>query len=127
MPLHPNLLPTLAGLVIGAAVLALAALGAAWRTTYRRQAVVAGLVVGALFGAILGSAIFDNPGAVAIGITVGLLVWILAAIGLAARHGFDPEARYARLVPRESIESIERTREFLVRQWERQKGRVLGR
>jgi hypothetical protein len=127
VPLHPNLLPTLAGLVIGAAILALVALAAAWRTTWRRQAVVAGLVLGALFGAILGSAIFDNPGAVAIGVTVGLLVWILAAIGLAARRGFDPEARYARLVPRESIDSIERTREFLVRQWERQKGRVLGR
>ena len=86
-----------------------------------------GLVVGALFGAILGSAVFDNPGAAAIAVTIGLLVWILAAVALAARRGFDPEARYARLVPRESIDSFERTREFLTQQWERQKGRVLGR
>jgi hypothetical protein len=127
IPLHPNLLPTLVGLVVGAAVLGLVALAAAWRTEWAAQAGVAGIAIGALFGAILGSAVFDNPGAVAISVTIGLLVWILAAFALAARRGFDPEARYARLVPRESIDSIERTREFLVRQWERQKGRVLGR
>jgi uncharacterized membrane protein YfcA len=108
-------------------VVALIGLAAAWRTVWRRQAVIAGLIVGALFGAILGSALFDNPGAAAIAITIGLLVWIIAAVGLAVRRGFDPEARYARLVPRESMESFEHTREFLVRQWERQKGRVFGR
>jgi hypothetical protein len=127
VPLHPNLLPTLVGLVVGAIVLGVIALSAAWRTTWRVQALAGGLVVGALFGAILGSAVFDNPGAAAIAVTIGLLVWILAAVALAARRGFDPEARYARLVPRESIDSFERTREFLTQQWERQKGRVLGR
>jgi hypothetical protein len=127
VPLHPNLLPTLVGLVVGAVVVALVGLAAAWRTAWRRQAVIGGLIVGALFGAILGSAVFDNPGAVAIALTIGLLVWIVAALALAARRGFDPETRYARLVPRESIASFEKTRDFLSRQWQRQKGRVLGR
>jgi hypothetical protein len=127
VPLHPNLLPTLVGLVVGAVVVGLIGLAAAWRTPYRLQAFIAGLVIGALFGAILGSAVFDNPGAAAIAVTIGLLVWIIATFALAARRGFDTEARYARLVPRESIDAFERTRTFLTQQWERQKGRVLGR
>ena len=127
IPLHPNLLPTLVGLVVGAIVVGLIGLFAARDTQWRSQALIAGLIIGALFGAILGSAIFDDPGAVAIGMTVGLLVWIVAAWALAARHGFDPERRYARLVPRESMAAFETTREFLARQWERQKGRALGR
>jgi hypothetical protein len=127
IPLHPNLLPTLVGLVVGAIIVGILALAAAWRSEWRRQASVAGLIVGALFGAILGSAVFDNPGAVAIGVTVGFIVWIASAIALAAGRGFDPEARYARLVPRESIESFQATRDFVTRQWERQKGRMLGR
>jgi MFS family permease len=120
-------LPTLVGLVVGAAVGAVIAAAAAWRTDWRVQASVAGVVAGAFFGAILGSALFDNPGAVAISIVVGLLTWIIGAVWLAARRGFDPESRYALLLPRESIAAFEKTREFVTRQWERQKGRMMGR
>jgi hypothetical protein len=58
---------------------------------------------------------------------VGLITWIVAGIALAARRGFDPEARYADLVPRESIAAFERTKDFIMEQWERQKNRMLGR
>jgi hypothetical protein len=46
---------------------------------------------------------------------------------LAARRGFDPEARYANLIPRESIAAFEKTRDFLTDQWEHQRNRMMGR
>ena len=60
-------------------------------------------------------------------VLVGLIAWIAVGVLLAARKGFDPEARYANLVPRESIASFRRTKEFLMEQFDRQKRRVLGR
>ena len=127
VPLHPNLLPTLVGLVVGALVLAVVALAAAWRSEWRAQAVAAGLLVGGFVGAILGSALFDNPGAVAIALMVGLVTWIAVAGWLAARRGFDPEARYADLVPRQTMAAFEQTRDFLDQQLQRQKRRMMGR
>ena len=60
-------------------------------------------------------------------IMVGLITWIVAGAILAARRGFDPEARYADLIPRESIAAFERTKDYMSEQWERQKDRMLGR
>ena len=51
----------------------------------------------------------------------------LLGVALAARNGFDPETRYAKLLPRESIAAFERSREFMEEQWQRQKGKVMGR
>ena len=131
IPLHPDLLPTLVGLVVGAAITALVLVLAGWRSGWRfgspAALIVGGILVGGILGSILGSAVFDNPGAVAISLTVGLVTWIVVGFALAARRGFDPEARYAALVPRESIAAFEGTREFLQQQWERQKGRLMGR
>jgi hypothetical protein len=113
--------------VVGAVVGAVIGAAAAWRSDWRLQASAAGIVAGAFFGAIFGSALFDNPGAVAVSIIVGLLSWIIAAVWLAARRGFDPESRYALLIPRESIASFEKTRDFVTEQLKRQKGRFMGR
>jgi len=88
---------------------------------------VLGLVLGGIVGAILGSITFDTKGALAIALTVGYIVAIAGALMLAARHGFDPERRYERLVPRESMAMAEETKRFLERQWRRQRRRVLGR
>jgi hypothetical protein len=60
-------------------------------------------------------------------ITIGFLTWIVAGIALAARAGFDPESRYANLIPRASIAAFESTKTFLLEQWQRQKDRMMGR
>jgi len=78
-------------------------------------------------GAILGSVTFDTKGALAIALTVGLGVAIAVSIMVAARRGFDAERRYERLVPRESIAMAEETKQYLERQWRRQRRRVVGR
>jgi hypothetical protein len=51
---------------------------------------------------------YDNPDGVAgLAVMVGLLTWIIVGLLLAYRRGFDPEARYAGLLPRESIAALE--------------------
>jgi hypothetical protein len=127
--LHPNLLPTLVGLVAGAVVVALVGGIVAWRMggASAGPLVLGGLVVGAVAGAILGSVEFDVPGAVAVSLALGLVTWMGVSAGLAARRGFDVEGRYAALVPRQTIASFEETRDFLMQQWERQKRRIMGR
>jgi hypothetical protein len=87
-----------------------------------------GLVLGGFAGALFASTRWDNPdGVVGLAIMLGLLTWIIVGLWLAYRRGFDPEARYASLVPRESIVAFERTRDFLEEQWQRQKDRMMGR
>lgn len=127
--LHPNLLPTLVGLVAGGLALGLLAIVGGWRAgaTSVGPLALGGLVIGAGLGAILGSVEFDLRGAVAISLVIGLLTWVALAAGLATRRGFDVEARYAALVPRETMAGFEETREFLMRQWQRQKRRIVGR
>jgi hypothetical protein len=86
-----------------------------------------GLAVGAILGAILGSVTFDWKGAIAVALTIGLVTWLAVTGLLAVRRGFDPEQRYARLVPRESIAAFEESRSFVQQQMRRQRGRMLGR
>jgi hypothetical protein len=132
LPFGDAWLVTLAGLVIvGLAGLAIAAI-VGWRSALRGRELVgvaiAGLALGGLTGAIWFSTRYQAPdGVLGLVITVGLLTWIIAGVVLAARAGFDPEGRYADLIPRESIAAFERTRDFMGEQWERQKNRMLGR
>jgi hypothetical protein len=78
-------------------------------------------------GAILASVTFDTKGALAVALTIGLAAWIGVTALVAVRTGFDPEGRYEAMVPRESIAMAQDTKEFLMRQLRRQRGKVLGR
>ncbi len=132
LPFGDEWLTTLVGIAAGAAVLAVVAFIGGWRAQQRGRALVglvgAAAVVGGLVGGIYLSTRYDAPdGVLGLAIMVGLITWIVAGLLLANRRGFDPEARYANLVPRESIAAFERSREFLKEQLARQKGRILGR
>jgi hypothetical protein len=126
-----NLLATLSGVVIGALVLAIVAALVAWRQRLRGSRLagvtLAAAVAGAFIGAIVASSLWSYAGAAAIGVTIGLLTWMGVGGWLAYRHGFDPETRYADLVPRQSIASFETSRDFLKGQLKRQKDRMMGR
>jgi hypothetical protein len=132
IPLHPHLLPTVVGFVVGAAILAVAALIAGWRSDWKYGSplvmTIIGIGLGGFVGMLFASTVYDNPnGVVGLGIMVGLIVWISVGAWLASRRGFDPEARYESLVPRESMASFETTRTFMEQQMERQKKRFMGR
>jgi len=132
LPFGPEWVATLTGLVVGAIIGAIAALLAGWRLHWRFGSPVllsvVGLAVGGFIGAIYASTRYEAPdGVIGFAIMIGLLTWIIAGLALAARRGFDPEARYANIMPRESIASFEKTRDFLMEQLDKQKGRMMGR
>lgn len=127
LDIEPAFLPTLVGLVAGALVLGLGCLVIGLRRGGAVGLVVLGLALGAIVGAILGSVTFDTKGALAVALTIGLIVWIGVTALVAVRTGFDPEARYEAMVPRESMAMARDTKAFLQRQWRRQRGKVLGR
>ncbi len=132
LPFGAEWVTTLVGLTVGAAILAIAAGIAAWRGQQRGRSllgvIVAAGLVGGFVGAIYASTRYDAAdGVLGLAITVGLITWIATGLLLARRKGFDTEARYANLVPRESISSFKSTKGFLMELWERQKGRILGR
>jgi len=129
--LERNFMAMLVGIVVGGVVVAIGALIAGWRNEWSFGSPVAlligGFVIGAFFGAILGPVFWGFRVAGAIALMVGLLTWMIAGVLLAYRRGFDPESRYANLIPRESIAAFEKTRDFMEEQWERQKGKMMGR
>jgi hypothetical protein len=125
--IEPAFLPTLVGLVAGMIVFGLPALIVGLRQGSALRLLIVGLVLGAAIGAILGSVTFDTKGALAIALAIGLATWSAVTALVAVRTGFDPEARYEDLVPRESMAMAQETKAFLMRQWRRQRGRVLGR
>lgn len=132
LPFGPEWITTLVGLVVGAMIGGLVALIAVWRMDRGARSsvpvVLLGLLVGGLVGAIYASTRYDAPdGVIGLAIMIGLLAWIIAGLALAARRGFDTEARYARLVPRESMAEFELTRDFVLEQWHKQKDRMMGR
>jgi hypothetical protein len=124
--------PTLVGLVVGGVITAVVALVLGWRARWSFGSpfvvTIAGFAVGGFVGAILASTRYDNPDGVAgLAVMVGLLTWIIVGLLLAYRRGFDPEARYAGLLPRESIAAFEGSRDFVRAQWTRQKRTMTGR
>jgi hypothetical protein len=125
--LEPALLPTLVGLVAGALIVGLAMFIVGLRMGDAFRMLLAGAILGGMAGAILGSVEFDWSGAVAVALTFGLVAWLVATVFLAMQRGFDPATRYDPLVPRESIAALEGTKGFLVKQWERQRRKVMGR
>ncbi|MEX1295455.1 MAG: hypothetical protein AB1Z67_04705 [Candidatus Limnocylindrales bacterium] len=132
LPFGDAWLVTLGGLVVVGLVGLVVAAIAGWRAELRGQALVAlsvvGFVLGGLVGAVWFSTRYEAPdGVLGLAVTVGFLTWIIAGAVLAARGGFDPEARYADLIPRESIAAFGRTKDLMTEQWERQKNRMLGR
>jgi len=132
LPFGQAWLVTLSGLVIGGAIVLLIGLVGGWRAGLRGGTLaglgVASFLAGGLVGAIWTSTRYDAPdGVLGLSVTVGLVTWLVAGAILASRRGFDPEARYANLVPRESMSAFEGTKAFLLDQWERQKNRMMGR
>ena len=127
LALDPASLPTLIAMLFGAVVLGVALWLVGLRVGRALRLLVVGLLVGGLVGAILGSVTFDWQGAVAVALTFGLVTWLAVTGALAAQRGFDPESRYARLVPRESIAAFEESRSFVRQQVRRQRGRMFGR
>ncbi len=126
-----NFLATLAGLAVGALALAIVGGILGWRREMRGRpliwVIVAAAVVGAIIGAIVGSTLWSYAGAAAIGVSVGLLSMIIVGLLLAYQHGFDPEARYAGLVPQRSIDALEESRDLVKAELKRQKDRMMGR
>jgi len=132
LPFGDEWLVMLSGLVLGALLGLIGGLLAVWRTrldgTERTAAVAVCVAIGAITLAILFPTRYQAPdGVLGLAIMVGLLVWIIAGLILAARRGFDPEARYANIIPRETLAAFEKTRDFLTGEWERQKNRMMGR
>lgn len=124
---EPAFLPTLVGLVAGAVVLGVACLVIGLRRGDAVRLLVVGTLVGGCVGAILGSVTFDTKGALAVSLTIGLVVWVGVTVLVAVRSGFDTEGRYEAMMPRESIAMAQDTKSFLERQWRRQRDKVLGR
>jgi hypothetical protein len=121
---------TIVGFVVGAVVGAVLALIASWQATLPRPfaVIMTGLGIGGFIGALYASTRYQAAdGVLGLAITLGLITWIAVGLALAARAGFDPEARYANLVPRESIAAFTQTKDFLMQQWEKQKHRMMGR
>jgi hypothetical protein len=127
LALDPASLPTLTAMVFGAVVLGVVLFLVGLRVGRALRLLLLGLLVGGLLGAILGSVTFDWQGAVAVALTIGLVTWLAVTGALAAQRGFDPERRYARLVPRESLTAFEESRSFVQQQVRRQRGRMIGR
>lgn len=127
LALEPAVLPTLVGVITGALVVGLVLFVQGLRAGGAFKQLLLGAVVGGILGAILGSVMFDWQGAVAVALTFGLIAWIGVSIYLAWKRGFDPQARYDPLVPRESIAAMEHTKTFLEKLYERQRRKVMGR
>ncbi len=130
LPFGEEWLVLLVGIVIVGIIGGVIALIASWQMQagHPFAMLMTGLFLGGFVGAIWFPTRYQAAdGVLGLAIMLGLITWIAAGIALAARRGFDPEARYADLIPRESIAAFERTKDFLTEQWEHQKDRMLGR
>jgi hypothetical protein len=125
--LDPGWAPAIAGILAGAAVIALIGL-VALAFVGGLAGAITGLVLGAMVGALLGWALagieFGWQGAAAIGVTLGLAAWpALMGIGLVRAREFDPTARFRRLVPQQSIDAANETKTWLEEQWAQRRGK----
>jgi hypothetical protein len=93
------------------------------------------MLVGLIFGFVLGFAIagfyaatpFNTQVAAAFAVTAWLMSWIALTAWFAARAGIDPQKRYERLAPRETMAQFEATKAYVEQQWKRQRKNVVGR
>ncbi len=111
----PGIVALLGGIVIGIVLFTLL-----FARAGGRNGAIAGFFLGAILGALVGwliaGAPWTWPPAVGFAITIGLIAWAMLA-ALLALPGLNPEERFAKLYPRQSIESFEETRTFLEEQW----------
>ena len=69
----------------------------------------------AILGLVVCSAPWTWPPAMGFAITIGLIAWPI--INLALAWPIDVGARFSRLQPKQTIETITETREWLTNQW----------
>ena len=122
--------PMLAGALVGLIVLGLLglALGAkAGGASGALSGFGLGGLLGVFLGAIMGAVTFDLKGAIAVGVTLGLLAWLAFQAILAMREGIDPQKRFGKLVPSESITAAKDTRSWLGQEWQRQRSKLTKR
>jgi hypothetical protein len=93
------------------------------------------MVFGLIFGFILGFAVagfyaatpFNTQVAAAFAVTAWLMSWIALTAWFAVRAGFDPQKRYERLKPNETIAQFEATKSYVEQQWQRQRKNLVGK
>lgn len=127
--INPNWLVWLASGVVVGIVLGIVFAGIGLRLGLRRTIALffGGFVVGFLVGAFFGYVRFTHREAIALAFTLGLILWVVFSGWFAVRRGFDTEARYANLVPRESMAQFAVTQAYLVEQWQRQRKKLSGK
>lgn len=123
--LDPGPGPVLIGVIVGALLIGLVGLLLGARAGGGAGA-IGGLIGGALLGALLGLLLATEMPwhvAVALGIAVGALMWPILQLVLARREGLDPAARFQRLYPRETMETVKETRSWLESEWAKRRSR----
>ena len=112
----PGVVALLGGIIVGALLFGvmLAFVGGV-------RGALGGLFLGAFLGALAGwliaGAPWTWPPAVGFGILVGLVAWPILNV-IFSFPSLDPEERFARLYPRQSIEAANETRAWLEEQWQ---------
>ena len=76
-----------------------------------------GIVPGAIVGWLIAGAPWTWPPAVGFAITIGLIAWPILNVIICFPR-LDPEERFKRLYPRQSIEAANETRAWLEEQWQ---------
>jgi hypothetical protein len=112
----PGVVALLGGMVLGGLLFALL-LARAWG----RRGIIIGLILGIVLGAragwLIAGAPWTWPPAIGFAILIGLIVWPMLHVILAYPH-LDPAERFAKLQPKQSIEAMNETREWLEEQWQ---------
>ena len=101
----------IAGAIVGALLLLLIGLFRRRSLRGARGLVVDGVVLGAIVGALAGAGHYTWPLAVANGLAVGLIVWVVAAA--AALAAVDVSARFEHLTPTTTIDTAKETLEWV--------------
>ncbi|MBA2276057.1 MAG: hypothetical protein H0W00_05075 [Chloroflexi bacterium] len=123
---YPMLAGALAGLIV-IGTLGLLVGGKAGGARGALTGLALGGILGVILGAIFGAVTFDLRGAVAVGVTLGLLAWLAFQAALAAREGIDPMKRFGKLVPSETMAAADETRSWLGQEWKRQRSKLTKR
>jgi hypothetical protein len=127
----PSTDPASVGAVAGAVVLGLLGAIAGLRSGGGARSALGGLVGGAALGGLvgwsLGAMTFSVHGGIALGVAIGLAAWPILQLGLASRAGVDPGARFERLKPRETIETVQETRAWLEAEWAKRRDKLAKR